>query len=147
MSGQSVGRELLLSAPVSEVWAALTRPDRLSAWFGARARLDLRLGGRATFTWPDGAVRDATIEGVQTERLLVLRWLPFERDATGRARQRPAGTVRFHLVADGAHTRLSVTETQASDDQAGLELYPPRYIDPLQSSPASGPPFNAKVGA
>ena len=52
----SIERELILPAPPARVWAALTQPDQLSAWFGARASIDLRPGGEVVFAWdsPDG---------------------------------------------------------------------------------------------
>src|SRR5919108_3628647 len=45
-----IRREIELEAPIDEVWAAVTRPERLSAWFGAQAlEAVLPPGGRITF--------------------------------------------------------------------------------------------------
>lgn len=103
-------REVFLRAPGGEVWAALTEGDRLSAWFGARVRLEARPGGRATFRWPDGTTRGATVEAVEAERLLILRWLPFADDAEGRRSPQPSTILRFLLRATPDGTRLTVTE-------------------------------------
>ena len=92
-----VTREIVLRAGTERVWAALTSADRLSAWFGARVEPGLTAGGRVTFTWPDGTTRDARVEALDPYRMIVLRWLPFERTPGG-VRHRPASLVRFTLV-------------------------------------------------
>lgn len=108
---QAVHKEILLAAPLGEVWAALTNGDRLAAWFGAEARLELRPGGRATFCWPDGTTRIAAVEVVEVERLLILRWFPFADDAHGGRRWQPATKLCFLLQATPHGTRLWVTES------------------------------------
>jgi len=113
-----VTREIVLPAPAEEVWAALTSAERLSAWFGARVEPGLRAGGRATFTWPDGTVRDARVEALDPHRMIVLRWLPFERTPTG-VRPRPATMVRFTLVPAEGGTRLTVTEEPSGAGDPG----------------------------
>jgi len=37
--------ERVLHHPVEEVWAAITDPDRINAWWGTRPEIDLRVGG------------------------------------------------------------------------------------------------------
>ena len=125
MPEQAVEREILLPAPAGEVWAALTDDDRLAAWFGAEVRLELRPGGRATFHWPDGTTRNATVEVVEVERLLILRWFPFADDARGARRRQPATTLRFLLQATPQGTRLRVTESAPTAHEALQEPHPP----------------------
>jgi uncharacterized protein YndB with AHSA1/START domain len=36
-----IEREVWLPAPIDAVWAALTEPERLSAWFGTSALADV----------------------------------------------------------------------------------------------------------
>jgi uncharacterized protein YndB with AHSA1/START domain len=105
-----VERELVTASSPAEVWAALTRPERLSQWFGATVDIDARPGGRATFRWPDGRVRGAVVEAAVPERLLVLRWLPFEHDPSGRIRHVAGTEVRFRLRAHPGGTLMQVTE-------------------------------------
>jgi uncharacterized protein YndB with AHSA1/START domain len=104
-----VEREVLVDAPPPDVWAALTEPDHLSAWFGALA--ETSPDGSVTFRWSDGTVRRAVIEVSEPTRLLVLRWLPFKRDGSGRAIQRPPTKVVFTLTPVPGGTRLRVVET------------------------------------
>lgn len=42
-----IDRSVQLAYPPATVWAALTTPEGLSAWFGDRASIDLRPGGVA----------------------------------------------------------------------------------------------------
>jgi uncharacterized protein YndB with AHSA1/START domain len=107
---EQIEREMVTPAGPDRVWAALTRPDLLSQWFGADAEIDARPGGRAAFRWADGRVRGAVVETAVPERLLVLRWLPFEHDPGGRIRQVPAAAVRFTLRAHPGGTLVQVSE-------------------------------------
>ena len=41
--------ERLLSAPIERVWAAVTDPEQLPAWFPSQVRYQPRVGGEITF--------------------------------------------------------------------------------------------------
>ena len=93
-----VRREIELDAPVEEVWAALTEPERLEEWFANDVELDPRPGGEGVFRWGDGDERRAVVERVEEERYLALRW---EDD----------GLVELELEEAGSGTRLLVRES------------------------------------
>ena len=114
MTPDAVAREILLPATPTEVWEALTDGSRVSEWFGAEVEMSARLGGRVRFRWGDGRERSAVIETYEPERLLVLRWLPFELDAGGKTRTRPTTTVRFTVGPREKGTLLEVQETSPS---------------------------------
>src|SRR5918999_1605066 len=103
-------REIVLHAGVEDVWDAITDPARLSAWFGACARLELRPGGPARFEWPDGTVRGAVVEAVAAPPSLVFRWLPFVEGSKGRRTPRPPAIVRLRLEEHADGTLLRVSE-------------------------------------
>ncbi|MGH2701044.1 MAG: SRPBCC domain-containing protein [Actinomycetota bacterium] len=109
-----VNRTIVLPAGLGSVWSALTDDRRLSLWFGAEVAIEggrfLRGGSRAAFTWSDGRRRAAVVEALESQRLLVLRWLPFEQDAEGVTRPRDPSTIRFVLEPHLDGTRLRVTE-------------------------------------
>lgn len=111
-----VVRSILLPAGVERVWAGLTQGERLSEWFGARVEIEARRGGRASFTWPDGSNRQAVVEVLEPNRLLVLRWLPFERDHSGVTRPRPAGAMRFVVEPQRDGCRLRVMEARDTSE-------------------------------
>jgi uncharacterized protein YndB with AHSA1/START domain len=108
-----VEREILLDAPPSEVWDALTDEDRLGEWFANDVEFDLDRGG--IFRWDDGEVRHAVVEEVDTERRLAIRWWdpdgPEQSEVTFTIEEIPAGT------------RLVVTETASCDWAWALEAH------------------------
>jgi uncharacterized protein YndB with AHSA1/START domain len=104
-------RQVVLPAGAERVWAAIADPERLSAWFGARARIELRPGGVARFEWPDGTVRGAVVESVAPYRALVLRWLPFIEGPHGARTPRPPAILRLRLEEHAEGTLLRVTES------------------------------------
>jgi uncharacterized protein YndB with AHSA1/START domain len=111
MAAELIRREILLPASPGEVWEALTDGKQVSEWFGAEVEMVPRLGGRVRFRWGDGDERGAVIEAFEAERLLVLRWLPFQKDADGKTRRRPSTKVRFTLRPREGGTQLAVQET------------------------------------
>ncbi|MBS4196005.1 SRPBCC domain-containing protein [Lederbergia citri] len=59
----SVKREIVVQAPLKEVWDALTKPELLNCWYTKNAELDFRVGGRGYMNHGWGA----TSEGIFTE--------------------------------------------------------------------------------
>ena len=101
--------ERILQHPVERVWAALTEPDRLAAWWG-RAELSLVPGGRFVLEWintddqGNRATMHATITELQPPCLLEL---------AGDLH----GVLRFELRPDGAATHLSFSSTLALPEE------------------------------
>lgn len=87
----------------------------MSAWFGADVELDLRPGGRASFRWPDGGRRGATIDIVDPGRYLVLRWLPFQQLPDGRTVPHRSRTMEFIVSPAGDGTRLTIAESDLGE--------------------------------
>ena len=108
-----VEREVLLDAPPSEVWEALTDAEQLEGWFANDVDFDLDRGG--VFRWDDGEVRHAVVEEVDVERRLAIRW--WDPEGTD------ASEVTFTLVAVPTGTRLLVTETASCDWAWGIQAY------------------------
>jgi uncharacterized protein YndB with AHSA1/START domain len=104
-----VERELFLESPVDEVWEALTDPDQLASWFATEVDLDPTPGGHASFRWENGETRNAIVEQIEPERLLVLRWLD------------DGGVVWLELEEADQGTTLRVLET-SPEFGAALEL-------------------------
>lgn len=106
-----VTRQVVLPAPPARVWEALSDPEKLSWWFGAEVSIEVRSRGRATFRWPDGTERIAVVETAEAPRLLVFRWLPFQRLGRGATRQAVPGRVRIALEPHEGGTLLTVVES------------------------------------
>jgi len=69
--------ERRLRHPVEKVWAALTEPREIEAWWARAAELELTEGGRARFEWLNGpAIAQGHI--TRLERLTVTHQIPDE---------------------------------------------------------------------
>ena len=102
-----IERTVTLTCAPREVWQALTTADGLSAWFGERASIDLRVGGAASMTFASGMTVEMRIERVEEPTLFAYTWqlpdLPTDD---------PRRTyVEFTLAPDGDGTVLVVVET------------------------------------
>ena len=104
-----VTREVVLEAPVEEVWEALTDPEQLEEWFANDVELDLEPGGDGVFRWDDGEERHAVVEEVVPERRFTFTW-----DNEGR--------VEIELEEVEGGTRVLVTETAGAGWSTALSL-------------------------
>jgi uncharacterized protein YndB with AHSA1/START domain len=107
--------ERRLQHPIERVWAAITEPDEIEAWF-ARAQVDLLEGGAMQLDWlntdenGNSASMPATITALEPRRLLEI-----EGD--------PHGVVRFELRPDGDATILTlIARTPVPDDVMRLRV-------------------------
>jgi uncharacterized protein YndB with AHSA1/START domain len=102
-----IQRSVELAHPPATVWAALTTPEGLSAWFGDKATIDLRAGGAAQMTFKSGLKVDMRVERVEEPEVFGFTWrLPDLPEDDPRRTY-----VEFTLEAVGTGTRLQVVET------------------------------------
>jgi uncharacterized protein YndB with AHSA1/START domain len=115
-------KTIVLRAPRSRVWRALTQADQFGAWFG----MDLegtfapgaRLTGHLTRPGHEQLTVEIVVERVEPEHLLAYRWHPYAVQSGVDYAAEPMTLVEFHLadVADG--TQLTVIES-------GFDRLPP----------------------
>jgi len=98
-----VRREIVLDAPVEDVWEAITDPAQLAVWFANEVELDVREGGEGQFRWANGETREASIDTVEPPRRLGFTWSGPGEDAS-------RVDLTLEEDADGA-TRLTVVES------------------------------------
>lgn len=125
----AVEQVILLPASPERVWSSLTEGRELSAWFGAEVEFEARPGSPATFRWPDGRSREATVEEIDPPRRLSFRWAPFERTGGG-ARVVPATRVEFTLEPARAGTLLRLSERKLAGSAMTTPSYPVSVPDP-----------------
>ena len=131
-----VGRE--------EVWAAITRPEELSRWFGMEVvSLDLRPAGRVVFKDGGGTSRRALVEEVEPPCRFVFRWLP--TPAGGPARD-PGTRVDFLLEEVPEGTALTVVETPSLAVGEMIPMVGPVFLAGPVPDPVGAPP-RITVGA
>jgi uncharacterized protein YndB with AHSA1/START domain len=108
MVPEQIEREILIEAPLEVVWAIVTEPEHVGAWFSDSAQIDLRPGGEATLTWERyGSVR-ALVEKVEPPHLFSFRWA---RPAGAQPGKGNSTLVEFSLNAEGESTRLRLVES------------------------------------
>ena len=102
-----IARSVEIAHPPEQVWTALTTAEGLAAWFGNEASIDLRPGGFARMSWPEGFTVDMRIERVEEPAVFGFTWQIF-----GLPKDDPRRTyVEFTLEPTGAGTRLTVVES------------------------------------
>ena len=109
----------MLHARSREVWAALTDPGRLDAWFGAHLELEPQAGGAVDARWEDGTVRRGIVEEAESGVRLAFRWRTIERGSEG-FRFGEVSRVEFLLEPEGDGTRLTVVEEPGVTSGRGL---------------------------
>jgi len=112
MVPQRIEREILIDAPVDVVWAVVTEPEHISAWFSDSVELDLRPGGRAVLHWDGHGTVNGRVEQVEPPHFFSFRWVVGAGPELG---EDNSTLVEFSLSAEGESTRLTVVESGFRD--------------------------------
>lgn len=110
-----IERVVVIRAPRSRVWRALTDPAEFGAWFGVKVEGAFAPGalvkGAITHPGYEHVTWDITIERMEPARVFSWRWHPYAVEPSVDYSKEPATLVVFELedVADG--TRLTVVES------------------------------------
>src|SRR6476620_8001862 len=106
-STDRIERELVINAPATRVWAAITESDQVTKWLGDFAEIDLRPGGRMVFGWSAHGRFNAVIDEVEPTSRLVYRWTT---EAGAEVTDGNSTRVEYTLASEGAGTRLRLVE-------------------------------------
>lgn len=122
-STDRIERHILLKAPRSRVWRALSNAEEFGDWFGVALKGKTFLAGQrlqAQITYPgyEHVVWDVVIERVEPERLLSWRWHPAAVEPSVDYSKEPTTLVVFELKEVEGGTLLSVVES-------GFDSVPP----------------------
>jgi len=115
-STDRIERTILLKAPRSRVWRALSNAAEFGAWFGVDFKGKAFVAGkpvRGKITYPgyDHLVMEVQIERIEPERLLSWRWHPAAIDAAVDYSDEPTTLVEFELSEAEGGTVLAVVES------------------------------------
>lgn len=115
-----IERSVVLNAPRSRVWRALTDPREFGTWFGVRVEGEFRPGARVmgNITHPgyEHVVWDITIERMEPERVFSWRWHPYAVEPGVDYSGETPTLVVFELADEpGGGTRLTVVESGFDD--------------------------------
>ena len=118
-----IEKKLLLRAPRTRVWRALTDPKEFGQWFG----VDLtgtfapgaRVQGKITHKGYEHLTWDVTIERMEPPRVFSWRWHPYAVEPRVDYSAEPTTLVVFELEEVPTGTMLTVVES-------GFDLLPPK---------------------
>lgn len=119
-----VERSIVIQAPRTRVWNALTHAESFGAWFGADLKGQAfvpgkRTRGLNTACGHDNVWFDVLVERIDPQDLFSYRWHPFNIDTSRDYGAEPETLVTFTLEdAPGGGTRLTVIES-------GFDALPP----------------------
>jgi uncharacterized protein YndB with AHSA1/START domain len=110
-----IEKQIVLKAPRSRVWKALTDTKEFSAWFGVdmdgRFTAGKPIRGRITHPGYEGIVMEVLVERIEPETFFSWRWHPYAHDAKVDYSKEPMTLVEFRLDEVPEGTRLSVVES------------------------------------
>jgi uncharacterized protein YndB with AHSA1/START domain len=127
-STDRIERNILLKAPRSRVWRALSNAEEFGDWFGVALKgktfaAGKRVQGQITHPGYEHVVWDVLIERLEPERLLSWRWHPAAVEPSVDYSKEPTTLVVFELKEVEGGTLLSVVES-------GFDSLPPsRRLD------------------
>lgn len=122
--------------PPTQVWDALTEPDRLAQWAPFTADRPLRHPGPVTLLvtdQPDVPPIAATVLAVDPPHLVEYTW--------------GEDLLRWELAADGTGTALRLTHVQAGREQAGMIAAGWHICLDVAAALVAGSPIGRIVGA
>jgi len=114
-STDRIEKAVLLRAPRTRVWRALTDADEFGAWFRVSLEGPFAEGttvrGRITHPGYEHLGMEMLIERMVPERLFSYRWHPYAVDPNVDYAAEPTTLVEFRLEDAGGGTRLTVVES------------------------------------
>lgn len=115
-STDRIERKILLKAPRSKVWRALSNAEEFGDWFGVALQGESfaagkRVRGQITYPGYEHVVFEVSIERMEPERLLSWRWHPAAVETAVDYSQEPTTLVVFELQEVEGGTLLSVVES------------------------------------
>jgi uncharacterized protein YndB with AHSA1/START domain len=114
-STDRIERKVLLRAPHSRVWRALTDAGEFGAWFQARLNGVFTPGalvqGNVAIPDYEHLKIEMTIERMDPESLFSFRWHPYPSDPAADYSSEPTTLVEFHLEEVEGGTQLTVVES------------------------------------
>ena len=110
-----IEKKVLLRAPRSRVWRALTDTREFSQWFGVRLTGTFspgaRLRGPITHKGYEHLTLEMLVERIEPEQYFAYRWHPYAIDSSVDYSQEPTTLVEFRLHEADGGTVLTIVES------------------------------------
>jgi uncharacterized protein YndB with AHSA1/START domain len=115
MSTDRIEKSIVIQAPRSRVWRALTDASEFGEWFGAKLEGSFTPGaqirGRITTPGYEHLTMDLFVEQVEPERLMSYRWHPYAVEPDKDYASEPTTLVEFRLEEVSQGTHLTIVES------------------------------------
>jgi uncharacterized protein YndB with AHSA1/START domain len=126
-STDRIERSIVLKAPRSRVWRALTNPKEFGDWFGVSLQSRSMTAGQpvrghVTHSGYEHLVFEVMIERIESEHLLSWRWHPYAVDSAVDYSAEPTTLVEFELQDAEGGTLLRVVESGFDNVPAARRL-------------------------
>jgi uncharacterized protein YndB with AHSA1/START domain len=123
-STDRIERSVLIQAPLSRVWQALSSAEEFGNWFGVALKgksfvAGQRVQGNITIAGYEHVVFDVLVERVEPQKLFSFSWHPYAVDPAIDYSKEPTTLVVFELKEAGNGTLLSVVESGFDKIPAG----------------------------
>ena len=122
-SSGRIEKKILLQAPRTRVWRALTNAEEFGTWFGVKFEGTFAVGksltGNMTIKGYEHMTMEVTVEHMHAEDHFSYRWHPFAVDPKFDYSVEPTTLVEFRLEVSGEGTMLTVAETGFDKIPAG----------------------------
>src|SRR5277367_5095451 len=114
MNTDKIEKQVLLRAPRSRVWRALTDAKEFGAWFGVKIEGGFAKGAtaRGQITYPgfEHLTMEIVIERMDAEQLFSYRWHPYAVKPDIDYSSEPTRLVEFRLEEVSGGTMLTIVE-------------------------------------
>lgn len=114
-STDRIEKEIVLKAPRSRVWRALSDAEQFGAWFGCKLDGAFAAGatmrGRMTHAGYEHMTMELFVERIEPESYFSYRWHPYAVDPKVDYSGEPTTLVEFHLEEAPGGTRLKIVES------------------------------------
>jgi len=110
-----IEKQIVLQAPRSRVWRALSDAEEFGRWFGVKLHGAFSEGatvrGQITHPGYEHLLMEVFVERVDPERYIAWRWHPYAVDPKIDYSKEPTTLVEFHLEEIPSGTEVTVVES------------------------------------
>jgi uncharacterized protein YndB with AHSA1/START domain len=118
-----IEKQIVLQAPRSRVWRALSDAEEFGRWFGVKLQGAFSEGatirGQITHPGYEHLMMEVFVERVEPERYIAWRWHPYAVDPKIDYSKEPTTLVEFHLKEIPKGTEVTVVESGFSQIPLG----------------------------
>ena len=110
-----IEKKVILRAPRSRVWRAITNAEEFGNWFGVKLEGAFVEGatirGKITYPGYEHLTMEVLVERIEPERYFAYRWHPYAVDPKVDYSSEPTTLVEFRLDAADDGTLLTIVES------------------------------------